>query len=129
MAITTAITNFVMSLHELFVSVLGAAYSLGHSIFMAIFGFIGGLLTLAGDVAEELIDIAGGISKFVLGRSGVLGFRTMTRADRNRQCCCFGRSSWGVCLFAIYRSGPAADCRQKDKLRALCGWQLGRAIK
>ncbi|KAK7424673.1 hypothetical protein QQX98_000249 [Neonectria punicea] len=67
MAITTAISDFVNSIYELFASLIGTVYAILHSTVTAVFSFITGFFNLVGDVVSGLIDVAGGLGKFVAG--------------------------------------------------------------
>lgn len=69
MAITSAISDFVASIFELFSSVFNTAYALVHSIVTAAVNFVSGIFTLVADMLSGVVDIAGGIGKFVFGKS------------------------------------------------------------
>jgi len=72
MAITSAISDFVASIFELFSSVFNTAYALVHSIVTAAVNFVSGIFTLVADMLSGVVDIAGGIGKFVFGNIVVI---------------------------------------------------------
>ncbi|KAM0421090.1 hypothetical protein ACHAPT_011161 [Fusarium lateritium] len=67
MAITTAINDLLSSIYELFASVFSTIYAIVHSVLSALLGFVRGLFNLIGDVTSGLVDVAGGVGKFVAG--------------------------------------------------------------
>ncbi len=67
MAITSALTDLLKSLAELFSSVLNAAYSIIHSSVAGILSLFTGFFAFVGDIAKGLIDLVGGFGKFVVG--------------------------------------------------------------
>ncbi|KAH7157424.1 hypothetical protein B0J13DRAFT_617521 [Dactylonectria estremocensis] len=69
MAITTAISDFVNSIYELFISIISTIYTVVNSALSAILGFITGIFTLLGDVTKGMVDVAGGVGKFVAGNA------------------------------------------------------------
>lgn len=69
MAVTSAISDFVASIFELFKSVFTTAYNIVHSIFTAAFNFVSGIFNLVTDLLSGVFDVAGGIGKFVAGKS------------------------------------------------------------
>lgn len=68
MSIAAAISDLFHSFYELIASFFGTAYALVHSLLTAIFGFISGLFTLAGDILGGFVDITTGVGKFVVGK-------------------------------------------------------------
>ncbi|KAF5670496.1 hypothetical protein FHETE_4403 [Fusarium heterosporum] len=72
MAITSAITDLLSSIYELFASVLNTIYTVIHSIFSAVLGFVQGLFNLVGDVLSGLVDVTGGVGKFVASNAAIL---------------------------------------------------------
>ena len=68
MAITSAISDLFMSFYELASSVLGAAYAIVYSIFMAVFNFVNGILTLSGNILSSFINVTEDVAKFVAGK-------------------------------------------------------------
>lgn len=67
MAITTAINDFLSSIYELLSSIFGTVYAVIHSVIATLLGFVRGLFNLIGDVTSGLVDVAGGVGKFVAG--------------------------------------------------------------
>jgi hypothetical protein len=65
MAITSAISDLFSSIYELLASVFSTFYSVIHSILSAVLGFVQGLFNLIGDVVSGLVDVTGGVGKFV----------------------------------------------------------------
>ncbi|KAK5995291.1 hypothetical protein PT974_03692 [Cladobotryum mycophilum] len=72
MAVTTAISDFFHSIYEVIASLLGAVYSLLNNTINAIVNFLTGILTLVREVFGGLIDIAGGVGKFLAGNAVLL---------------------------------------------------------
>ncbi|KAM5346344.1 hypothetical protein ACJ41O_009349 [Fusarium nematophilum] len=72
MAITSAINDFLRSIYELLASVFSTIYAVIHSVLVAILGFARGLFNLIADVASGLVDVAGGVGKFVAGNAAIL---------------------------------------------------------
>ncbi|KAH7175438.1 hypothetical protein EDB81DRAFT_4121 [Dactylonectria macrodidyma] len=69
MAITSAISDFIKSIYELLISIISTAYAVVSSAVNAILGFITGIFTLVGDVVKGMVDVAGGVGKFVAGNA------------------------------------------------------------
>ena len=67
MAITSAFTDLLKSLAELFSSVLNAAYSIVHSSVAGILGLFAGFFAFVGDIGKGVFDLVGGFGKFVVG--------------------------------------------------------------
>ncbi|KAF4993613.1 hypothetical protein FGRMN_6331 [Fusarium graminum] len=72
MAITSAITDLLSSIYELFASVLNTIYTVIHSIFSAVLGFVQGLFNLVGDVLSGFVDVTGGVGKFLASNAAIL---------------------------------------------------------
>ncbi|OBS23390.1 hypothetical protein FPOA_03938 [Fusarium poae] len=72
MAITSAINNFFASIYELLASVVNTIYAVIHSIFSAVLGFVQGLFNLISDVVSGLVDVTGGVGKFVASNAAIL---------------------------------------------------------
>lgn len=72
MAITTAINDLFSSIYELIASILGTFYAIIHSFITAILGFVQGIFTLTADVLNGLVDVAGGVGKFIASTSSNL---------------------------------------------------------
>jgi hypothetical protein len=68
MAVTSAISDLFASFYELFASILGAAYSIVHTVIMAVVNFVTGILTLVGDVLSGFVEMAGGVGKFLASK-------------------------------------------------------------
>jgi phage-related protein len=68
MAITSAINNFFASIYELLASVVNTIYAVIHSIFSAVLGFVQGLFNLISDVVSGLVDVTGGVGKFIASK-------------------------------------------------------------
>lgn len=68
MAVTSAISDFFASIFELISSVFKTAYAIVHSILTAAVNFVSGVFTLITDLFSGVVDVAGGIGKFVFGR-------------------------------------------------------------
>lgn len=67
MAITTAISDFIKSIYELLASILSTAYAVVSSTVSAILNFFAGLFDLLGNIVSGMVDVAGGVGKFVAG--------------------------------------------------------------
>lgn len=67
MAITTAISDFIKSIYELLASILSTAYTIVSSTVSAVLNFFAGLFTLLGNIISGMVDVAGGVGKFVAG--------------------------------------------------------------
>ncbi|KAH6981801.1 hypothetical protein BGZ61DRAFT_529888 [Ilyonectria robusta] len=67
MAITTAISDFIKSIYELLASILSTAYTVVSSTVSAVLNFFAGLFTLLGNIVSGMVDVAGGVGKFVAG--------------------------------------------------------------
>lgn len=65
MAITTAINDLFSSIYELIASILGTFYAVIHSVINAILGLVQGFFTLVSDVLSGVVDVAGGIGRFL----------------------------------------------------------------
>jgi len=72
MAITSAFTDLLKSLAELFSSVLNAAYSIVHSSVAGILGLFAGFFAFVGDIGKGVFDLVGGFGKFVVGNAAIL---------------------------------------------------------
>ncbi|KAF4943433.1 hypothetical protein FGADI_13422 [Fusarium gaditjirri] len=72
MAITTAISDLFSSIYELLASVFNTFYSVIHSILSAILGFVQGFFNLIGDVVSGLVEVTGGVGKFVASNAAIL---------------------------------------------------------
>ncbi|KAK4135221.1 hypothetical protein BT67DRAFT_448864 [Trichocladium antarcticum] len=73
MAVTNAITDLVKSIAELFSSVFNAVYSIVHSFITNILALLASFLALFGDLGKGVIDLVGGVGRFVAGNVVVLG--------------------------------------------------------
>lgn len=69
MAITNAFTDLIKSIGELLSSVFGAAYAIVHSFIMGVFNLFAGFFAFIGDLGKGVFDLAGGVGRFVAGRS------------------------------------------------------------
>ncbi|KAF7561639.1 hypothetical protein G7046_g2507 [Stylonectria norvegica] len=65
MAITSAIADLFNSFYELLASILGTAYAIVHSIVAAITGLVTGFFNLIANVLSGLVEVTGGVGKFV----------------------------------------------------------------
>ncbi|KAK4041351.1 hypothetical protein C8A01DRAFT_14909 [Parachaetomium inaequale] len=72
MAVTSAITDLVKSAGELLSSVLGAAYAIVHSFISGLLGLFAGFFAFVGDVGKGVLDLAGGVGKFVAANAAIL---------------------------------------------------------
>ncbi|EXM08876.1 hypothetical protein NOF04DRAFT_8379 [Fusarium oxysporum II5] len=72
MAITSAISDLFSSIYELLASVFNTFYSVIHSILSAVLGFVQGLFNLIGDVVSGLVEVTGGVGKFVASNAAIL---------------------------------------------------------
>ncbi|KAF5621941.1 hypothetical protein F52700_10815 [Fusarium sp. NRRL 52700] len=72
MAITTAISDLLSSIYELLASVFNTLYSVIHSILTAILAFVQGFFNLIGDVVSGLVEVTGGVGKFVASNAAIL---------------------------------------------------------
>jgi phage-related protein len=68
MAVTNAITDLIQSIGELLSSVFGAAYAIVHSFISGVLGLFAGFFAFVGDLAKGVVDLTGGVGKFVAGR-------------------------------------------------------------
>jgi phage-related protein len=68
MAVTNAITDLIKSVGELLSSVFGAAYAIVHSFISGVVGLFAGFFALVADLAKGMVDLTGGVGKFVAGR-------------------------------------------------------------
>jgi hypothetical protein len=79
-----AIGNFFNSIFELFFSFFQTAYDLVATIISSIFSFIGSILNVFVEFFKGIVDVVGGLGKFVLGKFFVLSdqinFETKTVA-------------------------------------------------
>lgn len=114
MAVTNAITDLIKSFYELLVSILGTAYSVVQKTVQSVFSFISGLFTLMGDIASGIVDVTGGVGKFVAGTATLHSIHPshMTLADRvNRKYWSDYRGGAGrLHLRGVYDSGTATGC-------------------
>lgn len=69
MAITSAVTDLVSSVYELFASLVGAAYTIVHSFVAGILSLFSGFFAFIADIFQGVFDIVGGVGKFVTGMS------------------------------------------------------------
>ncbi|SPJ85129.1 uncharacterized protein FTOL_10980 [Fusarium torulosum] len=72
MAITSAVSDLFASIYELFASVFNTIYTIIHSVFSAVLGFIQGFFNLISDVLSGLVDVTGGVGKFVASNAAIL---------------------------------------------------------
>jgi phage-related protein len=68
MAITSAVGDLFASIYELFASLFNTIYTIIHSVLSAILGFIQGFFNLITDVLSGLVDVTGGVGKFVASK-------------------------------------------------------------
>ncbi|KAH8898098.1 hypothetical protein GQ53DRAFT_678071 [Thozetella sp. PMI_491] len=73
MAITTAIGDLFHSVYEMFLTIFGTIYNLISSFFLAIIHFFQDFVNLITSVLGGVIEVAGGVGKFVLGNVVMLG--------------------------------------------------------
>ncbi|KAK0622336.1 hypothetical protein B0T14DRAFT_563796 [Immersiella caudata] len=73
MAITSAVSDLVASIYELFASFVGAVYTIVHSFVMGIFNLFTGFFAFIADIFKGVFDIVGGVGKFVTGNIVILG--------------------------------------------------------
>ncbi|AEO68615.1 uncharacterized protein THITE_2118193 [Thermothielavioides terrestris NRRL 8126] len=69
MAVTTVLTDLAHSLGELLSSVFGTAYALVHSFVADLFGLLAGFFALANDLVRGVVDLVGGVGRFVTGET------------------------------------------------------------
>lgn len=69
MAITSAVSDLVASVYELFASFIGAIYTIVHSFLAGIANLFAGVFHLFADVFQGVFDLVGGVGKFVAGKS------------------------------------------------------------
>ncbi|KAI1039540.1 hypothetical protein LB505_002663 [Fusarium chuoi] len=81
MAITSAISDLFSSIYELLASVFNTIYSVIHSILTAILAFVQGFFNLIGDVVSGLVEVTGGVGKFVASEFSPLYSHHLSRAD------------------------------------------------
>lgn len=68
MAITSAVSDFISSIYELFASVLGGVYNIFHTVFAAVFGLFSGIINMFADLLKGGIDVVGGLGKFLASK-------------------------------------------------------------
>jgi phage-related protein len=81
MAITTAISDLVASVYELFASFVGAVYTIVHSFVMGIFSLFTGFFAFIADIFKGVFDIVGGVGKFVTGEFSQLWAKVIDGAQ------------------------------------------------
>lgn len=69
MAITSAVSDLVASVYELFASFLGAIYTIVHSFLAGIANLFAGVFHMFADVFQGVFDLVGGVGKFIAGKS------------------------------------------------------------
>ena len=69
MAVTSAVSDFVASIYELFASLLGAIYAVAHSLVMGVVHLFTGFAAFIGDMFSGVFDMVGGIAKFIGGKA------------------------------------------------------------
>ncbi|EXM08875.1 hypothetical protein FOIG_01917 [Fusarium odoratissimum NRRL 54006] len=84
MAITSAISDLFSSIYELLASVFNTFYSVIHSILSAVLGFVQGLFNLIGDVVSGLVEVTGGVGKFVASEFPPSYLHHFLRADDDK---------------------------------------------
>ncbi|KAK4150868.1 hypothetical protein C8A00DRAFT_17659 [Chaetomidium leptoderma] len=72
MAVTNAVTDLAQSVAELLSSVVNAAYAIVHSFVSGIVGLLAGFFAFFGDLGKGVLDLAGGVGKFVTGNAVIL---------------------------------------------------------
>ncbi|KAL2170725.1 hypothetical protein VTG60DRAFT_4473 [Thermothelomyces hinnuleus] len=72
MAVTNAMTDLVKSVGELLSSVSDAAYAIVHSFVSGIVNLFAGLYAFLGDLGKGVVDLAGGVGKFVAGNAVII---------------------------------------------------------
>jgi hypothetical protein len=75
MAVTNAITDLIKSIGELLSSVFGAAYAIVHSFINGALGLFAGFFAFVSDLAKGVVDLTGGVGKFVAGKFGFMPAR------------------------------------------------------
>ncbi|KAK4225055.1 hypothetical protein QBC38DRAFT_279840 [Podospora fimiseda] len=73
MAITSAISDLISSIFELFSSFLGAAYTIIHSFFAAILSLFSGFFNFVADIFRGVFDVLGGVGNFLAGNIVFIG--------------------------------------------------------
>ncbi|EON95748.1 hypothetical protein UCRPA7_8887 [Phaeoacremonium minimum UCRPA7] len=73
MAVTTAVEDLFKSFYELFASIFNTIYNVLHAFVATIVNFFVGILNLVRDVLSGVVDIAGGLGKFVAGNIVLIG--------------------------------------------------------
>jgi hypothetical protein len=68
MAVTNAITDLIKSIGELLSSVFGAAYAIVHSFISGALSLFAGFFAFVSDLAKGVVDLTGGVGKFVAGK-------------------------------------------------------------
>jgi phage-related protein len=66
MALTTAISDFVKSIFELFASFFQTLFALIQTILMTVYNFVASVLQLGADSFKGVFDIFGGVANFLL---------------------------------------------------------------
>jgi len=73
MALTTAISDFVKSIFELFASFFQTLFALIQTILMTVYNFVTSVLQLGADSFKGVFDIFGGVANFLLSNILLIG--------------------------------------------------------
>ncbi|KAK0631052.1 hypothetical protein B0T17DRAFT_488754 [Bombardia bombarda] len=73
MAVTSAVSDLVKSVAELFSSLVGAVYTIVHTFFAGILHLFSGFFAFIGDIFAGVLDLVGGLGKFITGNIVILG--------------------------------------------------------
>jgi len=73
MAVTNAVTDLFASVYELFASLIGAVYTIAHSFVTGIVNLFVGFFSFFADIFQGVIDVVGGVGKFVAGNIVIIG--------------------------------------------------------
>jgi hypothetical protein len=90
---TSAISDFVKSIFELFASFFQTLFQLIETIFRTIFNFFASVLQLGADSFKGVFDVLGGVANFLLGESS---------------CYLFGRTATNIVLANVVLIGLIA---------------------
>ncbi|QDS75612.1 hypothetical protein FKW77_006574 [Venturia effusa] len=73
MALTTAISDFIKSIFELFASFFQTLFALIQTILMTVYNFFASVLQLGADSMKGVFDIFGGVANFLISNALLIG--------------------------------------------------------
>ena len=122
MAVTSAISDFVSSIYELFASFFSTLFHLVSTIFNAVIGFFTGIFNLIVGTVGSVLEVVGETGKFLLGQSSV--FEQRDSYKRNRQCA-FHHHRWRRLrgLAEIHALSRQDRCCRGQEAQLVAPWQ------